>query len=183
MSRMSTLDAATAADSVAPPPRWAIWAAHLTALVVLPSGLWRIALVLGYPAGYLDESFADFETLGAKVWMLTLSVVSELLAFLTIGLVRPWGEVVPRWIPLIGGRTVRPVAAVVPAALGAVALTVMWANVPWWWTYPHDDMTETGDLVVGILYQPLVLWGPLLAAVTVSYYRRHRFPRSRITGS
>jgi hypothetical protein len=74
-------------------------------------------------------------------------------------------------------------AAVVPAALGAVALTVMWANVPWWWTYPHDDMTDTGDLVVGILYQPLVLWGPLLAAVTVSYYRRHRSPRSRVMAS
>ncbi|MER5847834.1 hypothetical protein ABT126_12435 [Streptomyces sp. NPDC002012] len=183
MSRMSTPDAATAANSVAPPPRWAVWAAHLTTLVVLPSGLWRIALVLGCPAGYLDESFADFETLGAKVWMLTLSVVCELLAFLTIGLVRPWGEVVPRWIPLIGGRAVRPMAAVVPATLGAVALTVMWANVPWWWTYPHDDMTDTGDLVVGILYQPLVLWGPLLAAVTVSYYRRHRSPRSRVMAS
>ncbi|MCX4791335.1 MULTISPECIES: hypothetical protein [unclassified Streptomyces] len=58
-------------------------------MVVLPSELWRIVLVLGHPAGYLDASFADFETLGAKVWMLTLSVVWELLAFLTIGLVRP----------------------------------------------------------------------------------------------
>ncbi|WP_256356489.1 hypothetical protein [Streptomyces sp. PKU-EA00015] len=33
-------------------------------------------------------------------------------------------------------------------------------------------MTDTGNLVVGVLYQPLVLWGPLLAAVTVSYHRR-----------
>jgi hypothetical protein len=63
-------------------------------------------------------------------------------------------------------------AAVVPAALGALALSALWANVPWWWTYPHDDMTDTGSLVVGIIYQPLLLWGPLLAAVTVSYYRR-----------
>ncbi|MFC8830243.1 hypothetical protein ACFT9I_33510 [Streptomyces sp. NPDC057137] len=173
----TTATTATTAGSVAPPPRWAVWAAHLTTLVVLPSGLWRIALVLGFPAGYQDESFVDFQTPGAKVWMLTLSVVCELLAFLTIGLVQPWGEVVPRWIPLIGGRVVRPTAAVVPAAVGAVALTLMWASVPWWWTYPHVDMTDTGNIVVGILYQPLVLWGPLLAAVTVSYYRRHRGPR------
>ena len=27
--------------------------------------------------------------------------------------------------------------------------------------------------MVGFLYQPLVAWGPLLAAVTVSYHRRH----------
>ncbi|MBL1090764.1 hypothetical protein [Streptomyces siderophoricus] len=171
----------TVVTSSAPAPRWAVWAAHLTTLVVLPSGLWRILLVLGYPAGYSDAGFAGFETVGAKVWMLTLSVLCELGAFLTIGLVRPWGEVVPDWIPLIGGRRVRPLAAVVPAAFGAVALTLLWANVPWWWTYPHTDMTPAGNLVVGILYQPLVLWGPLLAAVTVSYYRRHRSPRRRAT--
>ncbi|WP_326766848.1 hypothetical protein OG978_21950 [Streptomyces sp. NBC_01591] len=35
-------------------------------------------------------------------------------------------------------------------------------------------MTHTGNVLVGILYQPLVLWGPLVAAITVSYYRRRR---------
>ncbi|QRX90581.1 hypothetical protein [Streptomyces noursei] len=160
--------------SAAEPARWAVWAAHLTTLVVLPSGLWRIAMVLGFPAGYTAAGFVPFETLGSKAWMLTLSVLCELVAFLTIGLVRPWGEVIPRWIPLIGGRRVRPMAVVVPAALGAVALTALWANVPWWWTYPHADMTPTGHLLVGALYQPMVLWGPLTAAVTISYYRRHR---------
>ncbi|MEU9720826.1 hypothetical protein [Streptomyces sp. NPDC047976] len=90
-------------NSITPTPRWAVWAAHLTTLVVLPSGLWRIAMVLGWQAGYTDEGFIPFDTPVAKIQMLTLSVVCELLAFLTIGLVRPWGEVVPRWIPLIGG--------------------------------------------------------------------------------
>ncbi|MFJ2744420.1 hypothetical protein ACIO3O_32755 [Streptomyces sp. NPDC087440] len=155
-----------------PPPRWAVLAAHLTTLVVLPSGLWRILLVCGYPAGYTTAGFIPFETLDAKAWMLMLSVVSELVALLTIGLVRPWGEVVPRWIPLVGGCRVHPLAATVPALLGAAALTLLWANLPWWWTFPHDDMTPTGSLVVGILYQPLILWGPLTAAVAISYYRR-----------
>ncbi|MFJ6759360.1 hypothetical protein ACIQNK_30615 [Streptomyces sp. NPDC091273] len=163
--------------SAAPPPRWAVWAAHATTWIVLPSGLWRIALVLGYPSGYTDVGFESYQAIGAKAWMLSLSVVCELAAFLTIGLVRPWGEVVPHWTPLIGGRRVRPMAAVIPAAVGAAALTVLWSVIPWWWAFPHDDMTPTGSLVVGILYQPLVLWGPLLAAVTVSYHRRHRAPR------
>jgi hypothetical protein len=167
------------ATSATAPPRWAVRAAHLAALVVLPSGLWRIALVVGYPAGYTESGFGPFETFGAKVWMLTLSVLCELVALLTIGLVRPWSEVVPRWIPLIGGRRVRFMAAVVPAALGAAGLTLIWANVPWWWTYPHENMTPTGNLVVGILYQPLFLWGPLTAAVTFSYYRRHRAVQRR----
>ncbi|MFE9558959.1 hypothetical protein ACFYMW_30720 [Streptomyces sp. NPDC006692] len=176
---MSFHPSSSCAISAAAPPRWAVWAAHLTTLVVLPSGLWRIAMVLGYSGGYTETGFGPFATSGAKAWMLTLSVLSELVAFLTIGLVRPWGEVVPHWMPLIGGRRVRPMAVVVPAALGAAALTVIWANAPWWWTYPHEDMTPTGNLVVGILYQPLIFWGPLTAAVTFSYYRRHRVARRR----
>ncbi|MFD3515975.1 hypothetical protein [Streptomyces sp. NPDC058657] len=166
-----------APDSIAPAPRWAVRAAHLTALVVLPSGLWRLLWVFGIPAGYTEAGFVQFETASAKLWMLTLSVVCELVALLTIGLVRPWGDVVPRWIPLIGGRRIRPLAVVVPALVGAAALTMIWGGMPWWWTYPHDDMTPVGSTVVGILYQPLVLWGPLTAAVALSYYRRHRAAR------
>ncbi|MFF5449232.1 hypothetical protein [Streptomyces sp. NPDC012888] len=156
-----------------PPPRWAVLAAHLTTWVVLPSSVWRILLALGHPAGYTDTGFEDFRSVQAKLVMVALSVLSELAAFLTLGLVRPWGEVLPRWIPVLGGRRVHPMAAVVPAGLGAVALTGLWCTVPLWWTFPHADMTPTGNLVVGLLYQPLFLWGPLLAAVTVSYHRRH----------
>src|SRR5690606_25794922 len=36
----------------------------------------------------------------------SLSVISLGLASLTIGLVRPWGEVFPAWLPWIGGRRV-----------------------------------------------------------------------------
>ncbi|MFE9697599.1 hypothetical protein [Streptomyces sp. NPDC006270] len=160
-----------------PPPRWAVRAARLVPLTVLPTGLWRLAMVCGLPSGYTAEGFVPFDTPGAKLWMLMLSVVCELLALLTLGLVRPWGETTPRWIPVIGGRTVRPLAAVVPAAVGALALTAIWATMPWWWAYSHPDMTSAGSLLVGVIYQPLVLWGPLLGAVTVSYYRRTRTPR------
>ncbi|CAM5576179.1 hypothetical protein SBADM41S_04914 [Streptomyces badius] len=80
-------EAPATSPTPAPPPRWAVRAAHLTALVVLPSGLWRIALVLGHPAGYTEAGFEPFATADAKVWMLALSVVSELVALLTIGLV------------------------------------------------------------------------------------------------
>ena len=176
MNRMST-HTASPVISAAPPPRWAVRAAHLTALVVLPSGILRLVWVLGFPAGYTDAGFVEFETPFAKVWMLTLSVVSELVAVLTIGLVRPWGSLVPRWMPLIGGKRVRPLAAVVPALLGSAALTVLWGTMPLWWTHPHSDMTPTGRIVIGILYQPLVIWGPLTAAVAISYYRRHRAAR------
>ncbi|MFI1786782.1 hypothetical protein [Streptomyces rubiginosohelvolus] len=166
-----------------PPPRWAVRAAQLITLLALPTGLWRLAMVCGFPSGYTEAGFVPFDTPGSKLWMLTLTVACELLALLSLGLVRPWGETVPRWIPVIGGRPVRPLAAVVPAAAGALALTAIWAAMPLWWTYPHTDMTPTGRLLVGVIYQPLVLWGPLLGAVTVSYHRRTKGSRTAHTNT
>lgn len=111
---------------------------------------------------------------GGTAYVVGLSVVSELLALLALGLVRPWGERVPRWVPCLGGRAVRPVAALVPAYLGAAALTALWTPMLLWWHVPHDDMTATGADLVGLLYLPLVAWGPLLAVLAVSYQRRQR---------
>jgi len=160
------------------PPRWAIRAAHMTALVTLPTGIWRLLLATGFPAGYTDAGHTAMGFTGwGAVYVVGLSVGSEALALLTLGLVRPWGEVLPRWIPLLGGRRVRPLAAVVPAGLGAVALTVLWTPLLAWWAVPHPDMTALGDTVVGFLYLPLVAWGPLLGAVTLSYHRRRRAAR------
>jgi hypothetical protein len=103
-----------------------------------------------------------------------LSVVSELLALLTLGLVRPWGERLPQWVPILGGRDVAPLAALLPAYAGAAALTALWTPMLLWWRVPHADMTSTGAAVVGLIYLPLVAWGPLLAAVAVSDHRRCR---------
>ena len=101
-------------------PRWATIAAHAVPLVILPSGLWRVGAMLEIPAfTTIPGAAAD------SGYMLLLTVLAECLGLLTLGLVRPWGEVVPRWVPLLGGRTVPPLAAVVPAALGALGVTVL----------------------------------------------------------
>jgi hypothetical protein len=110
-----------------------------------------------------------------------LSVVSECLALLTLGLVRPWGEVVPRWIPLLGGRRVRPAAAVVPALLGAAGLLGLCA----WSLYAQYaglgeglDGSPFQDVLLVVCYAPLLAWPPLLAAVTIAYHRRRRGQRT-----
>ncbi len=153
-------------------PRWARIAAHAAALTPLPSASWRLLLVFGLPAGYTVQGLED---LGVDGWgrleVLAVSVLSELAALLTLGLVQSWGRVVPRWVPLVGGRPVprRPVVAL--AATGAMALIILWTPLLAWWSFDHPGMTAAGATVVGILYLPLVAWGPLLAAVAVSYAR------------
>jgi len=158
------------------PPVWARRAAHVVALTTLPSGLWRIALALGFHAGYTEQGYA---ALDADYSLIVLSVVTEAFALLALGLVRPWGEVVPRWVPFRGGRAIRPMVAVVPASIGVVILCVMWTPLLLWWNIDDASMTATGHLIVGFLYLPLVAWAPLLAAVTIDYHRRHRPVQTR----
>jgi hypothetical protein len=155
-------------------PRWAVVAAHLVPVVVLPSSLWRIPVALGFSMG-LSQNGATAAVQGAQgLAILGLTLASEAVALLTLGLVRPWGEHVPGWIPVLGGRRVPPAAAIVPAAAGALALLVIWGDA--FRTYLVLDpftFSHTGwEVLLVACYLPLLLWAPLLAAVTYAYYRR-----------
>ncbi|MFG3419217.1 hypothetical protein [Micromonospora sp. NPDC048063] len=155
-------------------PRWAVRTAHLIPLVTLPSGLWRIALVAGVPIG----AFANGEPVRVGGWeavyILSLSVVQEALALLSIGLVRQWGEVFPRWLPLVGGRRVPPPFAETAATAGGVALILIWGYAAFG-GLPRGDgfgFSPGGTALLLACYTPLLLWGPLLLALTVAYHRR-----------
>ncbi|MDO3700421.1 hypothetical protein Q3W71_01860 [Micromonospora sp. C28SCA-DRY-2] len=154
-----------------PAPRWAVRTAHLIPLLTLPSGLWRVALVAGVPLGTVgvDEPIRGW----LAAYIVSLSLVSEALALLAIGLVRPWGEVFPRWLPLVGGRRVPPPFAVTAATAGAVALILIWGyaavNVV---LGDGTGFTPAGWVLMLACYTPLLLWGPLLLALTVAYHRR-----------
>jgi hypothetical protein len=172
-------------------PRWARAAAYAVPLTVLPSSVWRIAvctfhvpIVRGDIASGLSSSGLPGVPLG--LYVVLLSLVSELLAFTAVGLISAWGEVFPRWIPVLRGRRVPALCAVVPAALGAAALTLLWT-----WTAVSlslglriDGRPRAADAPLGFsdwqglvavaAYAPLLVWGPLLGAVTISYWRRRR---------
>ena len=131
-----TTTTATRSSSV---PGWAARAARLIPLVTLPSGLWRIALVIGLPIMDYGNQMHTPE----RIYIVSLSVVQESAALLCLGLVQPWGEVVPGWLPFIGGTRVRPMAAVVPALTGAAILCVLWtvatARMPFVGFYDSGD--------------------------------------------
>ncbi|GAA4239492.1 hypothetical protein GCM10022254_59820 [Actinomadura meridiana] len=166
-----------------PVPRWAEVVAHAIPLTVLPSGLWRIALGLGVPMGFAGEGdgFIDFPDPIGTPYVFALSLVSEFFAMLALGLVRPWGEVFPRWFPLVGGRRVPVAFAVGAASLGAAAVTAITLfGASGWSDAMSEDGTPTGfqKVVMTAAYAPLLAWGPLLAVLTVHYFLRRRTARA-----
>jgi hypothetical protein len=166
--------------TAAPVPRWVNVVAHVVPLTTLPSGLYRLALGLGVPVGFSGELAEVYRAPG---WVITpyvigLSLLSEGLALLTLGLVKPWGEVVPRRVPVLGGRVIPTALAAGTAALGAVAVTwVMLTSVLRWGIFTSSDPDVPhglARLVMNVSYAPLLAWGPLLAVVTVAYVVRRR---------
>ncbi|MFJ9692804.1 hypothetical protein [Kitasatospora sp. NPDC101183] len=168
-----------AAAGMPPAPRWAELAAMAAALTTVPSGLWRIAFGFGVPVGLSGATaaaYAEHQPGWGTVYCVALSALAETLAFLTMGLVRPWGRVVPHWIPVLGGRRVHPLALIVPAALGSAGLTnvgVMALTGGWSRNMADPDAPHgLGGAVMTLAYLPLVFWGPLLGIVTLDFARR-----------
>ena len=148
----------------------------MTVMTTVPSAVWRCSMALGLPLGVDPEyrrQYYGFPGRGT-VHVLWISVLLVGLGLLTLGLVQRWGEVVPGWVPVLGGKRVPRLAAIIPAASGAIALTLLWLS-------KFSSMAEILDVfglhgaarvVVFACYAPMLLWGPLLGAVTVSYARR-----------
>ena len=178
---------------VAGVPAWAVRSAYLIQLAVLPSCVWRIAAVTFHVPLMNDTGASREEMSGDLPWwfpmelyVIVLSLVTELFALAAYGMIARWGEVWPRWVPGLRGRRVPISFAAVTAALGALVLTVLWG-----WTVittvlgeqingkpeaPDSPFYEFGwrYVVAFASYLPLIAWGPLLAALTVAYVRRRR---------
>ncbi|WP_216209375.1 hypothetical protein [Amycolatopsis aidingensis] len=175
MTTASTVTAGTVAV-----PRWAKVAAYAAALSTVPSCLWRIALGLQVPLGFTEAELRALDIPGSgTAYVFGLSVLAQGFALLTLGLVQRWGETIPRWVPALGGRRIPPLAAIIPALLGAVAVTVMIGQWALSWGDPSADMPNVAlvqdgaySVLMTACYAPLLLWGPLLAVVTVHYRRR-----------
>ncbi|SDT72084.1 hypothetical protein [Jiangella sp. DSM 45060] len=167
---------------------WTRRAALAIPLVVLPSSIWRIVTVvfLPLPDGMTTaEARGDLPTwLPLEVYVLLLSVVSEGLALLCVGLIARWGEVWPRWVPVLRGRRIPVPVALVPALLGATILTALWGWVGVSFLLGRNvqgerladgsplQLDSIDGVVVFVCYAPLMLWGPLLFAVALAYWRR-----------
>ncbi|HEX5204925.1 MAG TPA: hypothetical protein VFW27_33825 [Actinoplanes sp.] len=173
----------TSTVSGRPVPRQAVILAHLVPLTVLPAGVWRSIMGFGFGLGFSADALRASHIPGwGSAWVFFLTIASEALALLTLGLVRPWGEVVPAWVPWLRGRPIPPAAVVVPAAVGGILLIAIWGfAVARLFLAGVEEFTGgTGwwVLMVGC-YLPALLWGPLLLRVTYLYHRRRAVTAAR----
>jgi hypothetical protein len=165
----------TAAPPVA---RWVRVAAYAIPLCVLPSAAWRLTIaidaVIGEPSPCIRGGALE------TAYIALLSIVSLGAALLMLGLVRPWGEVAPAWLPVIGGRPLPARAVTAAAAAGATALTLITVfallNAAIGFSEARTESLPPGceppGDAVAVLYAPLLAWAPLTWIVIHQYHRR-----------
>jgi hypothetical protein len=98
-----------------------------------------------------------------RLWGVSLGAACLIGAVLTLGLIRPWGEVFPRWVPGVSGRSVPVALAAVPGLGGAGARL---GEAPALLLLTVEDPPRS---LVVVLVFPFPLWGPLLALATWGY--------------
>jgi hypothetical protein len=154
-------------------PRWAKISAYLIPFLVLPSAIWRLSYIVGV---WIDgPGPCDTEKLGEGLYIASLSFLSMGFALLAVGLVRPWGEV-------FLGRPVPTRAVAIAMTAGATLITLIVSyyvlNQLFGFveglTKPLPAGCEPPGDGVLVLYAPMLVWPPLLYAVTYQYWLRTR---------
>lgn len=152
--------------------RWRKPVTYAAALLALPYPVVRISWALGIPLG-IPPSMLDENDLVLRLGETGLGLLAIGGAVLTLGLVRPWGETFPRWIPFAGGRRVPVWFAVVPAIAAALMIAQAGLRVTAWAIASTDPITATswGSGGPGLFFVP---WAVAVALAAYAYYRHRR---------
>jgi hypothetical protein len=153
----------------------------LAALGPVPYGLVRMTWLTPWP---LFVPATEALPPSTRLWGLLLGGAALLGAVLTIGLIRPWGERFPRWLPVVAGRPVPIAAAAVPG--GLVAAVVTSAALPMIMLLSVEP-TDTGpggmsgtERLLALLLFPCWIWGPMLGLAVWGYVGHRRGDRPRV---
>ncbi|WP_052462138.1 hypothetical protein [Nigerium massiliense] len=165
----------------APVQPWARAAAWACLLLPMPSVIWRVAMLLGADVGFADADAFRGDP-GLTAYVLGLDVTEVAVGVLCLGLIMRWGEVVPRWVPGLGGRVIHRLVPTVIGGVGNVTLYAIMAGlaaafVPVWlgqragWT-PDRGMDSGQRAVLLVCYVPFFLWPVAITPALVGYWRR-----------
>ncbi|NBE93018.1 hypothetical protein FE391_10125 [Nonomuraea sp. KC401] len=141
--------------------RWGRVATVGAALCPLPYACYRLTWLTPWPtdvAGRID--------LPLRLQGLMLAFAAVTACVLTLGLIGRWGEVFPRWIPMLRGR---PVPVPLPVAVGGTVAGACCLASPGLTV----NAVERGEPWALLLW-PYPLWGALLGAAVLAYWLRRR---------
>ena len=167
--------------TTAPVQRWALIAGWGSLLLPLPSVLWRLLMLAGVDVGF-GLSGEVRESAAGIGYVLGLEVLTVLVAVLGFGLIRRWGEVVPGWVPRLGGRTIPPLVPIIVGGIGSAVLlgligsmlatfVLAWTGTVPGWT-PDVGMTAGERAFLLTCYVPFFLWPVAIAVALIGYARR-----------
>ncbi len=140
----------------------------------------RWAWALGIPLGISEELLRYGQERGLWVAGAGLASVAAVGALLTLGLVLPFGETFPRWLPRVSGRDVPPALAVIPSLVVAVLVTsagLMFVRLAV--TGAFEDgfgfIGPPGESWAAIAPELLwPIWGVALGLASIAYHYRRR---------
>ena len=149
--------------------RWGRVATLVAVAGPLPYALLRMTWLTPWPLGLPDGEALEAEM---RLFGLGLGFAALGGAVLTLGLIRPWGEVWPRWVPGLRGR---PVPVRVPVVAGGLVAVALIAAGPGMLAMGVDRLMA-GETVHAalILVFPTLPWGLALAAAVAGYAFRRR---------
>ncbi|MFB6504380.1 hypothetical protein ACFYXP_29740 [Streptomyces sp. NPDC002466] len=158
---------------VPPPPRWAVRAAHASALSATVGFIPLHAVwALGIPLWADERAFQEWYEAGGGPYLFVLSGMALLAGILAVSLVRPWGLVFPGRTPFLAGRRVprRTLTATAYAVSVFLLLYTAWAAVQLFRTFDDEGVFSPWIVVYGI--PQFLVWGIGLYMAGHSY--RHR---------
>ncbi|MGY1653918.1 hypothetical protein [Geodermatophilus sp. SYSU D01119] len=147
--------------------RWGRVATLVAAACPLPYGLLRMTWLTPWEVGLPDGSDPALRLFG-----LALGVAALGGAVATLGLIRPWGEVWPSWVPVLRGR---PVPVRVPVLAGGSVAVVLLASGPSMLAVGIAGLGSGDPLEAAfLLLFPTLLWGVALGLAVLAYALRRR---------
>jgi hypothetical protein len=158
---------------------WGKWATYVAVAVPVLYAVTRWAWALGIPLGISEEFLREGQATGLWWAGATLATIAVGGAILTLGLIQRWGEVFPRWIPLVAGKRVPVMLAVIPASLASVIVTqagLMFVRLTLFGTFRLGERSLTLDENWAAIAPELLwpVWGAALGVATLAYYYRRR---------
>ncbi|WP_229750461.1 hypothetical protein [Paenibacillus nasutitermitis] len=147
--------------------RWGKWATYTAFILPFAYSIMRWLWALGIPFGIDQEALRSLHETGLWLAGAALASIGACGGLLTLGLIKRWGEIFPRWMIGLSGKPVPLALAIVPASIVAVFITTCGLTV----IHMH---AKNG---FGLLLDPMAwwpIWGIALGTGTLAYYYRRR---------